>query len=80
MLPRLTPPPESEDPELTWLRRLNRLAAEIDEQAASLHPSAWSEQLGPMSARWRALARAGPPDDPHRGARRDVNQPTLFPL
>lgn len=80
MPPRLAPPSESEDAELTWLRRLNRLAAELDEQAASLHPSAWREQLGPMTARWRALARAGPPGDARRGARLDVNQPTLFRL
>lgn len=80
MLPGLAPTQEDDDPELTWLRRLNRLGAELDEQAASLHPSAWREQLGPIRARWLALARAGPPGDARRGARLDVNQPTLFRL
>jgi hypothetical protein len=72
MPPGLKPPREAEDPELTWLRSLNRLAAELDECAASLHPSVWREQLGPMNARWRALARAGSPlaQDARRRERR----------
>lgn len=40
----------------TWVRNVNKLAAEIDEAAASLHPSAWAEQLAPLHDRYRKVA------------------------
>lgn len=56
------------DPVLDWVRRLNDLARKLDEDAASLHPSAWSEALGAEMAEWKRLAKAGPKDnggEPH---------------
>lgn len=48
------------DPVAAWVSRVNRLAAEIDATAASLHPSAWPEALAPDSERFRRLAANGP--------------------
>lgn len=43
-----------------WVERLNRLARDLDEDAATMHPSAWSDALGHRMERWRALAAGGP--------------------
>lgn len=53
-----------------WVARLNRLAAEMDALAASLHPSAWDEQLAGLRAEYRALAAQHYPAGPY--------QPSLF--
>ena len=49
-----------------WIRRLNALGREMDEIAASLHPSAWHEVLAPYRARWRELAAAETHDPPEQ--------------
>ena len=46
-----------------WVRRLNALAAKIDEYAAVLHPSAWHEQLADLFAEYEALAQRPTLDD-----------------
>lgn len=43
-----------------WVRQLNRLGRELDEQAAAIHPSAWHEQLADLRDRWLRLAARGP--------------------
>lgn len=43
-----------------WVSKVNRMAAEIDSEAASMHPSAWSEALAPDFERFRKLAGSGP--------------------
>lgn len=40
-----------------WVKRLNKLAEEMDETAASLHPSAWHEALAPMREEYERLAK-----------------------
>lgn len=39
-----------------WVRKLNRLAAELDAETNSMHPSAWEETLRDRNAKWRQLA------------------------
>ncbi len=46
-----------------WVARLNKLAREIDEDAATIHPSAWKEQLGDLYEKYRKLAGRGPNGD-----------------
>ena len=41
-----------------WVAKLNALGGELDELAASLHPSVWEEQLAELRAKYRKLARA----------------------
>ncbi|GEM_PF-4918406 len=43
-----------------WVAKLNKLASEIDEDAAPTHPSAWKEQLGDLHEKYRKLAERGP--------------------
>jgi hypothetical protein len=45
-----------------WVRRVNSLAREIDEIAASIHPSAWREALGPEFRKYERLAKVMPED------------------
>lgn len=42
-----------------WIGRLNRLGRDLDATAASIHPSAWKEQLREDIERWRRVARKG---------------------
>lgn len=42
-----------------WVQRVTTLAREIDDTAASLHPSAWREVLGPQLLQYRKLAGQG---------------------
>ncbi len=42
-----------------WAARLNALGREMDDQAASLHPSAWPEQMEAANTRYRKLASVG---------------------
>lgn len=45
-----------------WVAKVNRAAREMDEAAASLHPSAWPEALAPQREAFRKLAaRSLPP-------------------
>lgn len=44
----------------TWVAQVNRLAAEMDANAAGLHPSAWAEALAPDRERFRKLASKQP--------------------
>lgn len=39
-----------------WVKKLNKLAAEIDEIATTTHPSAWPEQMGDLPEKWKKLA------------------------
>jgi hypothetical protein len=43
-----------------WVSRLNKLAREMDELAATLHPSAWHEALAPYCAKYKRLAQGAP--------------------
>jgi hypothetical protein len=43
-----------------WVRRVNELAREIDEIAASIHPSAWRETLEPEFRKFERLAKVIP--------------------
>lgn len=43
-----------------WVARLNRLALELDETAAALHPSAWPEQLKAHLEQYREQAKRAP--------------------
>lgn len=47
-----------------WVHRLNTLAAKIEETAASLHPSAWHEQLADLHQAYRELASQPTIDEP----------------
>lgn len=42
-----------------WVRKLNRLAAELEAEANSMHPSAWDEVLRDRNAKWRRIAASG---------------------
>lgn len=42
-----------------WVAKINRLAAEIDDTAAAMHPSAWPEQLAPQLEQFKQLAQKG---------------------
>lgn len=46
-----------------WVRRLNALGREMDDLAASLHPSVWGEALADLRARYEKLARQPTCDD-----------------
>jgi hypothetical protein len=48
--------PENLDETDKWVSRLNKLAADMDETASSLHPSAWPETLGALNAKWKTEA------------------------
>lgn len=48
------------DPELCWVRTLNRLGAEMDAAVEGVHPGAWEELIGDRRRRWLSLARRGP--------------------
>ena len=39
-----------------WISSVNRLAREMDEQAASLHPSAWPEAMKEENEKFRKIA------------------------
>ena len=39
-----------------WVAKLNRLGAEMDQIAASMHPSGWADALAPHWERYRTLA------------------------
>jgi len=43
-----------------WVSKVNLMAANIEANAAAMHPSAWSEALAPDHARFRKLAAGGP--------------------
>ena len=43
-----------------WVAKVNRLAADIEGNAACLHPTAWRDTLAPDHARFRKLAGSGP--------------------
>lgn len=43
-----------------WVSKCNRMAADIEANAAAMHPSAWPEALAPDHARFRKLAGSGP--------------------
>jgi hypothetical protein len=43
-----------------WVSKVNRMAANIEANAAAMHPSAWSEALAADHARFRKLAAGGP--------------------
>lgn len=39
-----------------WVRKLNKLGAEMDEIGDSMHPSGWDEALAPHREQYRKLA------------------------
>jgi hypothetical protein len=42
-----------------WVHQVNTLAAEMDEIAASMHPSCWPEALAPYREKYKRLAASG---------------------
>ncbi len=44
-----------------WVSRINRLAREIDELAATIHPSAWPEALRELNEKWKKEAKKESP-------------------
>lgn len=50
----------TDDPIARWVKRVNDLARRMDDAAASMHPSAWGEQMAPLNERYRKLAASGP--------------------
>lgn len=55
-----------------WVSKLNHMGAEIDAQAASMHPSVWPEALEADFERFRKLAAGGPVDPDFAKTRRLV--------
>ncbi len=47
-----------------WVQRLNKLGAEMDEWAASMHPSAWHEEFAAQRDKWKRIAQSLPEDKP----------------
>lgn len=43
-----------------WVHRLNRLGADLDDEALSMHPAAWHEALSDRIVRWKRLAKSPP--------------------
>jgi hypothetical protein len=43
-----------------WVARVNKLALEMDELAASMHPSAWPEALKSLREKFEQVAKQGP--------------------
>lgn len=43
-----------------WVSKVNLMAANIEANAAAMHPSAWNEVLAADHARFRKLAAGGP--------------------
>lgn len=39
-----------------WVRKLNRLAAEMDRDCEGVHPSAWAELTKDKREKWHRLA------------------------
>jgi len=50
-----------------WVRKVNSLAAEIDDIAASLHPLVWNEQLADLHERYQKLCGKETDDDRNNG-------------
>lgn len=47
-----------------WVKRINALAKEIDDTAASVHPSAWKEALAPLAEKYAAACASQKAGDP----------------
>jgi hypothetical protein len=43
-----------------WVARVNNLAREMDEKAASVHPSAWPEMMKAENEKYRKIAAQVP--------------------
>lgn len=43
-----------------WVSKVNLMAANVEANAAAMHPSAWSDALAADHARFRKLAAGGP--------------------
>ena len=52
--------PKEEQAVEKWVGQVNALARDLDESAASLHPSVWPEALAPEMERFKKLAARGP--------------------
>lgn len=55
---------QEHDPVLDWVQKLNAIARDLDEEADTLHPSAWLEVLKKGMDHWKQLASAGPTTTP----------------
>ncbi len=51
---------QDDDAEAQWVHKVNELAKEIDQVAASMHPTAWSEELADLHRKFEKLAKGGP--------------------
>lgn len=40
-----------------WVRRLNKMAREMDDACDGVHPTAWSEITGKTLAAWKKLSK-----------------------
>lgn len=59
---RQRPPEQDDDARAAtdrWVARVNKAAREIDETAASIHPSAWPETLQHQREAFKKLAAGG---------------------
>ena len=43
-----------------WVARVNLLAKKMDEEAASIHPSAWTEAMEKENEKFRKIAKSLP--------------------
>ena len=60
------------DATLKWVRRLNAIAAKLDEACRGVHPSAWPELIAKHKAEWKALAQRGPTGNLTKKNRRGI--------
>jgi len=60
MARQMRPSSTEEDAVDRWVRDLNRMGADLDALAASIHPTAWRDALEPMRRQWERLARLDP--------------------
>lgn len=56
IMPKLRRSKPKKDTIAAWTARLNRLACELDEAAAEIHPGAWPEQLKQQLEKYRREA------------------------
>ena len=47
-----------------WVSRCNAMARELDDIAASIHPSVWPEAMKEMSEKFKKLAGSSAPEVP----------------
>ena len=43
-----------------WVRRLNKMAREMDDACEGVHPTAWADITGKTLAAWKKLVKEAP--------------------